>query len=234
MKKTRRHLSFANLTSLLALFVALGGTVYAAATIGPSDIKRNAVRAKHIKANNVKRPDIAANAINAAKIAANAVNAAEIAANAVGASELQDASVTAAKLNTPPQWVNVPLATGWTTFSGVNPPNFHFGPVQCYKDPFGIVHLRGAAETSDVNPGVVGTLPAACRVIQETATPTANEYAEFPIVRLDTDGFGDGGVAGYVGWDPTVNSQNSLGEDDGAAFTPGEGVSFDGVAIGAR
>ena len=202
------------------------GRSYAAATIGASDIKRNAVRAKHIKANNVKRSDIASNAVNAAKIAGNAV----------GTSELRGASVTAAKLNVPAQWVDVPLDTpDWTTFAGDPPTNFHFGPVQCYKDPFGIVHLRGAAETNAPNPAVVGTLPEACRVIQETATPASNPYAEFPIVEAEQQpASAEGASVGYVGYDPTAASQNALGEDDGTAFAAGEGLVFDGVAIGAR
>jgi hypothetical protein len=34
---------------LIALAVALSGTAYAAATIGPNDIKKNAVKSRHIK-----------------------------------------------------------------------------------------------------------------------------------------------------------------------------------------
>ena len=40
----RRHLTFANVTSVLALFIALGGTSYAVATIGTKQIKNNSVR----------------------------------------------------------------------------------------------------------------------------------------------------------------------------------------------
>ena len=35
--------------ALIALFVALSGTAYAASKIGPEDIKKNAVRSKHVK-----------------------------------------------------------------------------------------------------------------------------------------------------------------------------------------
>ncbi len=45
----RRHLSFANVTSLLALFVALGGTSYAVATIGTKQIKNNSVRSVDVR-----------------------------------------------------------------------------------------------------------------------------------------------------------------------------------------
>ena len=49
----RKRLTYANVMATIAVFVALGGGAYAAATIGPGDIKKNAVRAKHIKANSV-------------------------------------------------------------------------------------------------------------------------------------------------------------------------------------
>src|SRR5256885_17224173 len=45
----------------------LGGSAYAAATIGPSDIKNNAVRSRHIK-DAVKNPDLGANAVGTGKV----------------------------------------------------------------------------------------------------------------------------------------------------------------------
>jgi hypothetical protein len=52
----------------LALFVALGGTAYAAATIGSSDIQNNAVRSRHIKDGEVKNHDLAANSVGTGKV----------------------------------------------------------------------------------------------------------------------------------------------------------------------
>ena len=54
MKKFRRHLSFANTTSMVALFVALGGVSYAAIvlpanSVGSKQIKRNAVSSAKVK-----------------------------------------------------------------------------------------------------------------------------------------------------------------------------------------
>lgn len=51
------HLS-RNVYGLIAIFIALGGTAYAAATIGARDIKPDAVRAKHIKEGNVRSADV--------------------------------------------------------------------------------------------------------------------------------------------------------------------------------
>jgi hypothetical protein len=58
MQWIRSHLSFANLVSLIALFVALGGTTYAAVTlpknsVGARQIKKNAVTASEVKRNAV-------------------------------------------------------------------------------------------------------------------------------------------------------------------------------------
>ena len=56
----RRHLTFANVTSVLALFVALGGTSYAVATgaIGSREIKNNSVRSKDVRNGSLTSRDI--------------------------------------------------------------------------------------------------------------------------------------------------------------------------------
>jgi hypothetical protein len=58
MRRFRPRLTYANVVASLALFVALGGTTYAAATIGAGDIKKDAVRSKHIKNGEVKSEDL--------------------------------------------------------------------------------------------------------------------------------------------------------------------------------
>ena len=195
---------FANVTSVVALFIALGGTtVYAANTIGADDIQRNAVRSKHIKSGNVKRSDLAAGAVNAPKIA--------------------DGAVTPAKLNVKAQWSTVPLNPAWQTFiSG----SITFGAFQCFKDPFGLVHLRGAVErkSSEATSEVVGVLPPACRVITSN---TADLYAEFLTTRMGAGGGGEGAHAVFV------DSSGSVVLETGP-FAPGEGVAFDGLTIASR
>jgi hypothetical protein len=63
-KALTSRLTFANVIALLALFVALGGTSYAAVTLA-----NNSVKSKHIGAGQVNRSDIKKNAINSAKVA---------------------------------------------------------------------------------------------------------------------------------------------------------------------
>lgn len=56
----RRHLSFANVTSLLALFIALGGTSYAVAinSIGTKQIKNNSVRSSDVRNGTLSSRDV--------------------------------------------------------------------------------------------------------------------------------------------------------------------------------
>src|SRR4051794_12911296 len=49
LSKIRRHLSFANVVSVIALFVALGGVAYAAGTIGSADVINNSLRSVDLK-----------------------------------------------------------------------------------------------------------------------------------------------------------------------------------------
>jgi hypothetical protein len=63
MNRIRGHLTFANTVSLIALFVALGGTSYAVATlgkntVGPKQIKKNAVRASEIRKGAVRSNEV--------------------------------------------------------------------------------------------------------------------------------------------------------------------------------
>jgi hypothetical protein len=55
----RRLPSHGTVVAYIALFIALGGvSAYAAATIGSSDIKRNAVKSKHVKDNSLTGTDV--------------------------------------------------------------------------------------------------------------------------------------------------------------------------------
>ena len=54
----RKHLTFANVTSLMALFVALGGTSYAVSTIGTKEIKNNSVRSIDVRNGQLTSRDV--------------------------------------------------------------------------------------------------------------------------------------------------------------------------------
>ena len=59
----RTHLTYANVMATVAVFIALGGSSYAAV-----QLSKNSVRSKHIKNGQVKRADLARNAVDSAKI----------------------------------------------------------------------------------------------------------------------------------------------------------------------
>ena len=226
-RRTERQLNFTTVTSLLALFIALGGTVYAAATIGAGDIKRNAVRAKHIKSANVKRADIAPNAVNGGRVANESLAAADLGPNSVTGSEIANGSVSASKLGVAPQWSNIAFTNGWAAFDGNL---FDYTPLQCYKDPFGFVHFRGAAERTSLAGGfIVGVLPEACRVFP-AGTP-GTTYAGFAGSALDETGTGVGGASMFVG---VQGNDNTVGFDFSPQIDVGDGLAADGVAIGVR
>ena len=98
MQWIRSHLSFANSISLIALFVALGGTSLAAVTltknsVGAKQIKKNAVRASEIKRNAVGASEIRSNAVASGDVADNGIGGSDLSDNSVGAGELSDNSV---------------------------------------------------------------------------------------------------------------------------------------------
>jgi hypothetical protein len=104
MKWIRSHLSFANTISLIALFVALGGTSLAAVTltknsVGAKQIKKNAVRASEVKANAVGASELRSNSVATGDIADNGVGGSDLSDNSVGAGELSDNSVGAGELS---------------------------------------------------------------------------------------------------------------------------------------
>ncbi len=93
LERMKRTLTYANVMSTIAVFGVLGGSAYAAAQIGPRDIKRNAVRAKHIKKNQVARKHLKRNAVSAAKIAGGAVTGDKLADGAVTGPKVDESSL---------------------------------------------------------------------------------------------------------------------------------------------
>lgn len=78
IRKRLRAPSPALIISIIALFAALGGTSYAAATIGTSDIKNNAVT----------NPKLAASSVGFQKMRLGAIHNENIANAAIGTSKL--------------------------------------------------------------------------------------------------------------------------------------------------
>jgi hypothetical protein len=107
MPRTHRRITYANVVSTLALFLALGGgAAFAAAqlgkeSVGTRELEKNAVTAGKIKAEAVHSQDIADGAVRAGKVGEGTIGTAELADGAVTTPKLADGSVTPAKLAAP-------------------------------------------------------------------------------------------------------------------------------------
>lgn len=199
-RTSSRRFTSAHGIALVALVLALGGgTVYAAGKIGANDVRKGAIRSKQIRNGAVKTADLGKKAVKRGKIAPGAV----------GLSQLGVAA----------QWQAVPLASGYATFSAANTT---FGPFECFRDPFGIVHLRGAVENTGTGGSRIGELPPGCWV--ETAA-SANRFDEFQVTPITAAGIGGAGDPAYIDSDTgEVFLEQALPDN--------AGVAFGGLALG--
>jgi hypothetical protein len=98
----RKRLSgkFANVVSMLALFVALSGTSYAAYnSVGKGDIRANAVGKSELRSNSVAAWEIRTGAVKRSEIATNGVGASEVREGSIDHSEITDGGLGAADLS---------------------------------------------------------------------------------------------------------------------------------------
>lgn len=72
LRDLRSRLSYANVMSTIAVFVALGGTTYAAATITGSDVKNRSLTGKDIRPNSLTGKQIAERRLGTVRRARNA------------------------------------------------------------------------------------------------------------------------------------------------------------------
>jgi hypothetical protein len=109
VKQLRKRLTYANVISTLALFIALGaGSAFAAQQLAPKSvgerqlrpgavtaekIRKEAVTAPKLKAAAVKNGKLASGAVSTAKLAAGSVNAEKLAAGAVISEKIAPDSV---------------------------------------------------------------------------------------------------------------------------------------------
>lgn len=98
MKRFTERFTSAHAIALLALFVAISGSAFAAVRIGTKQIKNNAVTAAKIKKNAVVTAKIRNGAVGTAKLKNGAVAAAKLKDGAVVTPKLLDGSVTSDKL----------------------------------------------------------------------------------------------------------------------------------------
>jgi hypothetical protein len=157
LRKLRAHFR-QQFVGYLALFVALGGTAYAAATIGPSNIKNDAVRSRHIKDREVQNQDLAANSVGAGKIKPGAITPDKLTADPDPTPVVGPTVDCAANTS-----VVARFCTHWGPY-----PSAEYQTPAYYRDGRGVVHLVGLAasspeECSDTSSGHVFRLPSGYR-----------------------------------------------------------------------
>ena len=140
MHRVRTRLSFANVISAVALFVALGGGAYAAFTL-----PKNSVSSKNIVNGQVKRRDLASGSVRA--------DALKIPAQFTSAGLTDDPAddCGSGSLN---GWVNIEPQT-WNR-------------VGYYRAPDGIVHLRGYTKPCGSHNIAIFKLPPGFRPARNT------------------------------------------------------------------
>jgi hypothetical protein len=167
----RPKLSFANVVSVLALFVALGGSAYAfhlgKNSVGSKQLKKNAVVTAKVKNEaitgaKVKKGTLTGTQINLSTLgtvptATNASSATN-AINAINAQRAQTADAIQAPealhlINAPSE---PPFAPNWKNFA------MGYAVAGFYKDREGVVHLQGTVEGNGTT-SLVFTLPPGYR-----------------------------------------------------------------------
>lgn len=254
MKRVRSKLSFSNVIAMLALFVALGGSAFAA-----TQLPKNSVGSKQLKKNAVTSAKIARGAVTGAKIKLNTLGVVPNANHATTADSANSAK-TAGSANTantassatnaghaasvdgllifPTIRVNADgsLASSQRYELGSRGPfNFY---ARCY-DEAGSTHSVEYIEVTSGN-ATFGTEHADS---QESLTPaTPEEEREVNDATAGPDSIADNGtdsdfraastdtaITGNIGLDMAKNGSPATGN---GPFLPGDSCIFGGVVFG--
>jgi hypothetical protein len=87
-ERLRGHVTFANVTSLLALFIALGGTSYAV-----TSLPRNSVGSAQIRTNAVGPTEIAPKAVGSSEIRNSAIRGADVRDNTLTGNDIAESTL---------------------------------------------------------------------------------------------------------------------------------------------
>lgn len=218
---SRERLSYANVMATLALFVALGGASYAAVKL-PKD----SVRSKQIKEDAVKASEMAPNSVDGFNVVDGSIAGNDILPNTIGGDQIAggaiwngliaDGAVTAAKLDLSADFTSAGLADAFGTCGGVGDAWGSFSPdvnnsVSYYRDPTGIVHVRGLAIRCGAATNTIFTLPPGYRPEKQEILPSFNSNF----------------VAGAI----SVNPNGAVAPFPAAGIGAGAWVTLDGLTF---
>lgn len=155
MHSLRSRLTFSNVTAVLALFVALGGTSYAAVRIGSAEVVNNSLKSEDIRDNTIKGPDIEKDAIRGTDVRDGDLQGRDIRDNTISGEAVKESSLD-----------RVPLAGDAETLGGKGAAAFlasdrvvRVGPVKLTAGETKTVAVSGPftwkAECGDAGGGAV-------------------------------------------------------------------------------
>jgi len=101
LKRLRHHLTYANVTATLALFIALGGSSYAAFRVGSREIADNSIRSRDVRNHSLTRHDLARNTLDGSVIRESRLGLVPQAASALDADRLGGLAAADLKLKCP-------------------------------------------------------------------------------------------------------------------------------------
>ena len=170
--RIRRGLTFANVMSVIAVFIALGGTVYATNKISGKTIKKGSE-----PGNRLKNDTVTGKQVKEATL--SGVDAATLQGQGPGA--FAPANIESPHLVGAPgepvfenSWAGVALGDE---------------PLLFYKDPYGIVHLQGnTSHTGGPSATQVFTLPPGYRPAAQIYFPAFADGNVTTTVEVDPDG----------------------------------------------
>ena len=155
MRQIRKRLTYSNVASTIALFLALGG----ATALAAGQLPRNSVGPRQLQPNAVRTGFIDKNAVRTGKIAFEAVRAGKIAKNAIVTNRIRNGAVTGAKL------YDQAVGTGQLRKLAVNTSRLGNESVQTGKIGSGAITTGKLADDSvtgaKVNEATLGEVPSA-------------------------------------------------------------------------
>lgn len=94
MTRIRKVLTFSNVVACLALFMALGGTVYAAGKISGTQIKPKSIPGNRLKASAVATNQLKAKAVTAGKVKPGSLTGKQIKAGSLTGTQINQTTLT--------------------------------------------------------------------------------------------------------------------------------------------
>jgi hypothetical protein len=146
--QNRPRLTYANIISTLALFLALGGgAAYAASKMRSDDIARNAIKPVNLDAGSVRTSKVFKRAITSGKLGVGAVRSNQIADGAVSAQQIADGAIGSKQIGNA---AVAPSNLQFPVFYAASP-NGGSAPVTDGLDPYPLSDASWAQKPGEIN-----------------------------------------------------------------------------------